>query len=300
MLLDTVKSNNTIEFTNSETKGLFLEDVLKGLSSYPKKLDSKYFYDAKGDSLFQKIMGCEEYYVTRSEAEIFKNYAAEIASGLNQDYDEFDLIELGAGDASKTIYLLKELMQLNTNFSYIPVDISNSIIQYLEKELPTQLPDLQVKGLNGEYLDMLKKANSISHRRKVVLFLGSNIGNMDTAKALAFLREIRLNLSEGDRVLIGFDLKKDPFTVLAAYNDANGYTKAFNLNLLYRINQELGANINVSQFDHYPTYDPITGACKSYLVSKTKQQVQIENQILSFTKVRLSGWSYPRNMTKKK
>jgi len=284
MIFETEQANKLIVPDILNGKATFLKDVLKGLSSSPKKLDSKYFYDATGDSLFQQIMACEEYYVTRCEAEIFKTTPTEIARSLTQGYDEFDLIELGAGDASKTIYLLQELVGMSLNFRYVPVDISGTIIDYLESELPQKVPRLVVEGLNGEYLEMLQKANTHSPRKKVVLFLGSNIGNMDTAQALSFLSEIRSNLTLGDRMLIGFDLKKDPFTILAAYNDTAGYTKAFNLNLLDRINQELGANFEVCQFEHYPTYDPITGACKSYLVSKTQQQVHLADQIIRFSK----------------
>jgi len=282
MIFETEKADKLTVPDSINTNAAFLADVLQGLSSSPKKLDSKYFYDATGDSLFQQIMASAEYYVTRCEAEIFTTHAAEIAGALNQDYDAFDLIELGAGDASKTIYLLQELIGINRNFRYVPVDISGSIIDYLEKELPLKLPGLVVEGLKGEYLAMLQKANSISKRKKVVLFLGSNIGNMDTAQALDFLKEIRKNLNEGDRMLIGFDLKKDPLTVLAAYNDKAGYTSAFNLNLLHRINRELGANFILNQFEHYPTYDPISGACKSYLVSKAAQQVCIAGKIIKF------------------
>lgn len=262
----------------------FLKDVLKGLRSTPKKLDAKYFYDETGDALFQKIMNCEEYYVTRCEAEIFQTHAAELAAALKEGFDEFDLIELGAGDASKTIHLLKELKQINSKFRYVPVDISSTIIQYLEQELPRQLDGLAVQGLAGEYLEMLRKAGKSPSQKKVILFLGSNIGNMDLEDALNFLREVRANLNKGDRMLIGCDLKKDPATVLAAYNDASGYTRAFNLNLLERINRELGGNFDLSQFEHYPTYDPISGACKSFLVSKREQSVSIADETVRFKK----------------
>lgn len=267
-----------------ELKTLFLEEVLSGLRSIPKKLEAKYFYDQTGDMLFQKIMDCDEYYVTRCESEIFQTYARAIATSLNDDFEEFDLIELGAGDATKTIHLLKEFIRMDCNFSYFPVDISESIIQYLERELPAKVPGLVVKGLNGEYLEMLKMANKRSHRKKAILFLGSNIGNMNSLKALEFLKEVRATLNTGDKILIGFDLKKDPATILAAYNDLTGYTRAFNLNLLERINRELNGTFDISQFAHYPTYDPISGECKSFLVSGQDQRVFIANQPISFKK----------------
>ena len=268
---------------NSRTQR-FLDDVINGLSCSPKKLDSKYFYDETGDTLFQKIMDCPEYYVTRCESEIFQNHAREIAVALKDELEEFDLIELGAGDATKTAHLLSELQQTTRDLCYYPIDISGSIIRYLEQELPRKIPGLAVNGLHGEYLAMLKKAARPSQRKKAVLFLGSNIGNMEPQEALKFLEKVRLCLNQGDKMLIGVDLKKNPTTVLAAYDDSPGYTKAFNLNLLKRINRELGADFALDQFEHYPTYDPASGACKSFLVSQREQVVTISSDVFAFKK----------------
>jgi uncharacterized SAM-dependent methyltransferase len=124
----------------------------------------------------------------------------------------------------------------------------------------------------------------MSDRRKVILFLGSNIGNMPVADAINFSKELRKHLNEGDMALIGFDLKKNPATILAAYNDKGGITRRFNLNLLNRINRELGGNFDVKKFDHYPTYDPESGACKSYLVSQQDQIVNIADKHIHFQK----------------
>jgi len=253
----------------------FLDDVLTGLQSTPKRLNSKYFYDANGDKLFQELMNCEEYYPTRCELEIFSGKTAEICNAIMGDGDAFDLIELGAGDATKSTYLLQCLLDQRADFTYLPIDISENVISYLNVTLPVTLPGLQITGLNGEYFDMLEKAASISNKRKVVLFLGSNIGNMPVAEAEAFCRNLNNHLSAGDMLLIGFDLKKNPKTVLAAYNDKGGITKRFNFNLLERINRELDGDFNLNQFEHYPTYDPETGSCKSYLVSLADQQVKI-------------------------
>ncbi|HEY4326194.1 MAG TPA: L-histidine N(alpha)-methyltransferase [Mucilaginibacter sp.] len=253
----------------------FYDDVITGLQSTPKRLNSKYFYDANGDKLFQDLMNCEEYYPTKCELEIFSKKTAEICNAIIGDGDAFDLIELGAGDAMKSTYLLKYLLDQQANFTYLPIDISANVISYLNITLPVTLPDLQITGLNGEYFQMLEKAASISNKRKVVMFLGSNIGNMQVDVAERFCGELRNHLSDGDMLLIGFDLKKNPKTILAAYNDKGGITKRFNLNLLERINRELNGDFDVSQFDHYPTYDLETGACKSYLVSLKDQQVKI-------------------------
>jgi len=156
----------------------FLQDVLKGLQSSPKYLQSKYFYDKKGDELFQKIMQCEEYYLTNCEMEIFSTQTSELADIIIDQHYNFDVVELGPGDAVKSIYLLKELVNKNAIATYFPVDISNNIIDLLQKKLPEQLPQLNIHGLNGEYLSMLKSAKKISDKIKLVLFLGSNIGNI--------------------------------------------------------------------------------------------------------------------------
>jgi L-histidine N-alpha-methyltransferase len=262
----------------------FYDDVIKGLKASPKRLNSKYFYDAVGDKLFQELMDCPEYYPTNCELEIFSEKTAELAAAIIADGDAFDLIELGAGDAMKSTYLLKYLLEQKANFKYLPIDISGNVINYLNVKLPITLPGLQVTGLNGEYFEMLKKAASLSGRRKVVLFLGSNIGNMPVNEAADFCKELRNHLNPGDMILIGFDLKKSPKTILAAYNDKEGITKRFNLNLLERINRELNADFNISQFDHYAMYDPESGACKSYLVSLEDQLVTIGKETIRFIK----------------
>ncbi|MDB5110708.1 MAG: dimethylhistidine N-methyltransferase [Mucilaginibacter sp.] len=256
----------------------FYKDVIAGLQGTPKRLSSKYFYDANGDKLFQDLMNCEEYYPTKCELEIFSEKTAELGEAMINGGDAFDLIELGAGDAMKSSHLLKYLLKKKADFTYLPIDISDNIISYLNITLPVILPGLKVTGLNGEYFDMLTKANVSSNRRKVVMFLGSNIGNMPVNEAIDFCRQVREHLSAGDRMLIGIDLKKNPKTILAAYNDKEGITKRFNLNLLDRINRELNADFNLGQFDHYPVYDPETGSCKSYLISLADQVVKINGK----------------------
>lgn len=260
----------------------FLKEVLQDLSRSPKSLNAKYFYDQKGDKLFQQIMNCPEYYPTKCEMEIFTERASELALTLRNGFEEFDLVEMGAGDATKSIYLLKALSDLKATFTYMPIDISSGMISHLEQSLPQQVKGLDVQGLNGEYFEMLEKAGQLSSRRKVVLMLGGNLGNETPENAALFCRKLRATLQQGDLVLMGFDLKKNPHTILAAYNDAAGYTRDFNLNLLQRINTELGGNFDVSSFEHYPSYDPATGACKSYLISKIPQQVMISGNTFTF------------------
>ncbi|WP_048906752.1 L-histidine N(alpha)-methyltransferase [Pedobacter sp. V48] len=262
----------------------FIADTIAGLKASPKFMHSKYFYDEHGDRLFQQIMDMDEYYLTNAEMDILKNYSGEIARVISAEKTPFDLIELGAGDATKSIHLLRALVARELEFSYLPVDISAHVIGELEDKLPRQLPSLDIKGLNGDYLDMLGKVSSFSGRRKVVLFMGANIGNMHPDQAVKFCAELKQSLSKGDLLIIGFDLKKDPRQILAAYNDAAGITRAFNLNLLERINRELDGDFNLGDFEHYASYDPETGSCKSYLISLTDQLVHIgENETIQFS-----------------
>lgn len=274
-------STGAIELTAKEQ---FYKDVIQGLSLTPKHLQSKYFYDATGDSLFQAIMQLPEYYLTRCEQEIFVKQTKALAAPLLQRFAAFDILELGAGDATKSTHLLRYLYDCGKEFTYYPVDISENVIQLLEREMPQRIPGLEVQGLNGDYFDMLAKSYDLSKRNKLVLFLGSNIGNFNEKEAKHFLQALNYHLQPGDLVLIGFDLKKNPKDILAAYNDPTGITKAFNLNLLKRINHELGANFDLTRFDHYPTYNPITGACKSYLISLDNQQITIGEETFTFYK----------------
>ncbi|QWT86073.1 L-histidine N(alpha)-methyltransferase [Chryseobacterium sp. PCH239] len=260
----------------------FRSDVLNGLQNAPKKLSSKYFYDKIGDHLFQEIMAMPSYYLTRCELDIFKNKTDELIDLLIPGNEPFDLIELGAGDAIKSTYLLEQLIRKGIDFTYMPIDISGNILSILHKKLSNQLPEMKIVCLEGDYFEMLQKAASLSDRRKVVLFLGSNIGNMTPEEAEDFCLHLNSNLSTKDRVLVGFDLKKNPHIILEAYNDKEGITASFNLNLLTRINNELGGNFDVKQFQHYQTYDPVTGACRSFLISLISQDVMIDNTKISF------------------
>lgn len=262
----------------------FLNDVLKGLQSSPKYLDSKYFYDKKGDELFQKIMDSDEYYLTNAEMAIFSEQTSDIADQLLKETTKLDVIEFGPGDAIKSVHLLKELSERNALKNYFPIDISKNIIDLLNENLPKKIPGISINGFAGEYLEMLAAVNKTSSIKKLVLFLGANIGNFKFNEMPKFCKNLRNLLSQDDMVLIGFDLKKDPQKILAAYNDKAGFTTQFNLNLLRRINKELDVDFDVNNFEHYATYDPESGACKSYLISKKEQTVHIKNTLIEFEK----------------
>jgi len=251
----------------------FESDTLTGLSADPKYLSSKYFYDARGSKIFAQIMRMPEYYLTDCELEIFQNHKQQIAQAFGNPINEFELIELGAGDGLKTKILLTHLLDYNYSFKYIPIDISPKAIYDLQHDLAKNLPALRFDGLIGDYFQLIAGLNGL--KKKVVLFLGSNIGNFDEEKSIHFLRQLNEVLNPGDQLLIGFDLKKDPEIILPAYNDPHGLTAAFNLNLLSRINNELDADFIPENFFHQETYNPETGTAKSFLVSKKSQSVQI-------------------------
>ena len=267
---------------NGRRASTFYQEVISGLRAENKYLSSKYFYDETGDKLFQQIMACPEYYPTRCEMEILQHQSSNMVR-LFREYDHrFDLIELGPGDATKSWHLLKELQKEKVAFTYYPIDISSNVIQWLDERLPVSLPGIKLRGLNGEYLDKMEQVSTFSSQRKIVLFMGANIGNMTIPQATFFCRQLHDRMQPGDLLLVGFDLKKHPKTILDAYNDHQGITRAFNLNLLTRINRELGADFNLDQFEHYPVYDPGSGACKSYLVSLMGQEVHIGDSTIPF------------------
>ncbi len=263
-----------METTTNTLKQQFARDVDAGLSQTLKSLPSRYFYDARGDKLFQDIMRMPEYYLTDCEYEIFNLQKEAILQAVSRG-KKFNLVELGAGDGYKTKLLLEHFLKSDIEFEYFPVDISNDVLIGLENSLKTQFPALKVSPLNYEYFEALERLNDLDSSPKVILFLGSNIGNFTPERANSFFAKLNHIIQTGDRLLSGIDLKKDPRTILKAYNDPGGITKAFNLNLLSRMNRELGADFVKAQFDHYPTYDPFTGEARSYIMSTVDQDVYI-------------------------
>ncbi|HAA13954.1 MAG TPA: L-histidine N(alpha)-methyltransferase [Cytophagales bacterium] len=255
---------------------VFARDVSNGLENKPKFLSSKYFYNERGDQLFQKIMELEEYYLTRAEYAIFERHKEHLHQLASPNGEAFRLVEFGAGDGYKTKVLLRHLVEQKANFTYQPIDISSHVLEELETALDTELPGCSVDSVCADYFEAIAEISARDTTRKMVFFLGSNIGNFYDEQAQDFLRQLHSHLHSGDRVLIGFDQQKDPKRILAAYNDREGVTREFNLNLLDRINEELGGNFDREQFTHWPTYDPQTGECKSYLLSKKAQVVYLE------------------------
>lgn len=255
----------------------FAKDILEGLSAFPKYLSSKYFYDDEGSRIFQDIMRMPEYYLTDCELEIFETQKQDIYESFKTNGSRFELVELGAGDGLKTKVLLSHFVEQNANFEYMPIDISNEVVVHLVRDLQQELPKLKTNGKVGDYFKLIEEINQTDNTPKVLLFLGSNIGNFSEEKALEFLQHLKTEMHSGDMLFIGFDLKKDENIILKAYNDPHGHTAAFNLNLLHRINKELHADFSLNDFQHIETYNPKTGTAKSHLISLKKQEVFIRN-----------------------
>lgn len=260
----------------------FLQDVLAGLSAGQKRLNSKYFYDQTGDRIFEEIMNMPEYYLTGCELEILTRQKEQICSDLGKGGTCWDVAELGPGNAYKSRHILSHLQDKAWLNTYFPVDISEGVIRHLQLALPEQIPGIRIQGLAGDYFQMIPGVEKASTAPLFVLFLGGNIGNFETDEMEHVLRQLFNLLRPGDHVLMGFDLKKRPAVIRAAYNDASGITARFNLNLLERINRELNGNFIIDHFEHYCSYEPMSGACRSFLVSLRKQAVQIGEQEFLF------------------
>ncbi len=265
-----------MQSSTSPELSTFAEDVLRGLSSTPKELSSKYFYDDEGTRLFQEIMKLPEYYLTGCESEIFRGQAGEIYFAFANGDKAFDLVELGAGDGTKTAILVRHFIEQNAEISYSPIDISQEALDALSAKFAAEFPLLKIDTRNGDYFTILESLKNGSGRRKILLFLGSNIGNFSPDQALTFFRRLRDVMDADDLLFIGFDLQKDPHVIVPAYDDADGVTAEFNLNLLKRINRELGGDFEADKFTHYANYRPVEASARSFLISRERQDVYIK------------------------
>ena len=195
----------------SETKqNTFAEDILEGLEANPKYFSSKYFYDDEGSRLFQEIMKLPEYYLTRSEYEILSRRTAAIFDAFEAGAGAFDLIELGAGDGSKTALLVEYFLGRKVDFRYVPLDISSEALNVLSEKFKREFPGLDIRPEQGDYFKTLETFAEKSERKKIILFLGSNVGNFSEEEALAFFTDLRKVMNERDFLFVGFDLHKNP------------------------------------------------------------------------------------------
>ena len=265
----------------------FANDVRAGLERPDKRLSSKYFYDDEGSQIFQEIMAMPEYYLTDAEMDVLSNQSREIlsATGFN---GPFNVVELGAGDGIKTQHMLKAFLAEGAQLVYRPIDISAKAVEIVQERLSLELPALEVKPEIGDYFEQMQAIKS-SEAPSLILFLGSNIGNYVPPENLNLVRLIAEHMAQGDQLMIGVDLRKDPNMIRRAYDDSQGITRRFNLNLLKRINRELGADFKLDAWDFYCSYNPMNGEVRSYLMSKEKQEVYIEalNQKFSFGRYEL-------------
>lgn len=252
----------------------FARDVFIGFNHTPKTLSSRYLYDAAGSAIYEEIMDLEEYYPLRSEYEILESHRRDIVRALGSD--QYNIIELGAGNGMKTKLLLSEFLNQGHRCTYYPVDISHSALEGLIDTLAKEFPGMPAQGITAEYFDAIQWLSKHDTNQNLVLFLGSNIGNFLFEEAVGFLYSLWDVLHDGDMVLVGMDLRKDLPVMLDAYNDPKGVTARFNMNLLERMNRELGATFDTSKFFHYEPYDVFTGAMTSYLISMEEQDVHIE------------------------
>ncbi|HST52393.1 MAG TPA: L-histidine N(alpha)-methyltransferase [Pyrinomonadaceae bacterium] len=258
-----------------ETTG-FAGDVRRGLTARPKSLPPKYFYDDLGSQLFEVICRLPEYYPTRAESEIFASRSEEIV-GVVAGGSHLTLVELGSGSASKTRRIIEAILERQGRLEYLPVDISTAALEASAVALLQDYAALTVNAYAGDYDAALPLvgAELDDESRALVLFLGSNVGNFDRVEARDFLRRLRGVLREGDCLLLGADLKKDPAVLEAAYDDALGVTAAFNLNLLARINRELEADFDLRSFRHVALYDAAEGRVEMHLESTRAQVVSV-------------------------
>jgi L-histidine N-alpha-methyltransferase len=214
--------------------------------------------------------------------QVFETQTDEILHAFANGDGRFDLIELGAGDGTKTAVLIDHFLKHNADITYSPIDISQEALDALTSTFNSRFPSLKMTALTGDYFNILRSLSDLSDRRKILLFLGSNIGNFNRQQSIDFFRSLRQAMNDDDLLFVGFDLQKDPHVIAAAYDDADGVTAKFNLNLLARINRELGADFDLDKFLHYANYRPNEGSARSFLIAREKQTVAISALDRSF------------------
>jgi len=254
-----------------------LEIVQRGLQAQPKRLPSWLFYDARGSALFERICEQPEYYLTRCETALMQSHAASIADTLGVDVR---LVEYGSGSATKTRLLLEHMA---SPVGYVPVEISPEPLHESVRRLGEHFPQLPMQPLGADFTRALRlPIPPRAPRRTVIYFPGSTIGNFDTREAVALLRKMRGEMGENGGILIGADLKKDPARIEAAYNDAAGVTAEFTLNMLTRLNRELGSDFDLAGFGHRAHYTALAGRIETSLVSQRAQKVHIGRMQVAF------------------
>ncbi|HVJ05119.1 MAG TPA: L-histidine N(alpha)-methyltransferase [Candidatus Saccharimonadales bacterium] len=252
-------------------------DVLHGLTSLPKKLPPKLFYDATGSALFEQITDQAEYYLTATEQAIFERYAPAMVAAAG---GASTIIELGAGTAKKTMLVLRAALDLHHSVTFIPVDVSRYALEVANARVRSELPQIAVHPIVLDYTQHSRALSQISGR-KLILYIGSSIGNFEPMAAAALLRRLRSSLTPGDSLLLGADMRKPVDILLRAYDDPAGVTAQFNLNVLARINREFDADFDLNQFAHCVVWNNNESRIEMHLRSLTDQVVNIDALELS-------------------
>ena len=280
-----------------------IRDVIDGLQQPQKSLPARYFYDAKGSQLFEAICELPEYYPTRTEASILKQHATEII----RQTKAVELVELGSGSSTKTRYLFNAYRDLNTPLYYVPVDVSGSILKESAENLLTEYPYLKIQGKVATYSQALQQLSNSFLGKRMIIFLGSSIGNFNSTECDRFIKQVTSALNPGDYFLLGIDLYAQRYTISpgvpkgihfdisfraraqcplgqkpveileAAYNDAKGVTAAFNLNMLQHLNNRFAGNFNLANFKHQAIYDRDEHQIEMYLISQQQQTVTLSS-----------------------
>src|ERR1700761_2527898 len=258
-----------------EKTSVFARDVIEDLSQHPKRLSPKYFYDATGSELFEQITVLPEYYPTRTELTILRDRSRAISAFIPRGAA---LVEFGAGATTKVRLLLNE----SAFSAYVPVDISGDFLKSQADALRADFPDLDVYPVAADFTAPFELPAPVSAMPKVGFFPGSTLGNFEPHEACAFLRSARDILGEGAQMIIGVDLEKDERVLYDAYNDAAGVTARFNLNVLVRMNRELGGNFDLSAFTHRAIYNRERHRIEMHLIAKTSQNVRLLGTNLTF------------------
>lgn len=272
-----MRSAAQLSWTDNEPRlSSFLSDVLDGFAATPRRVPAKYFYDAAGSELFERITTLPEYYLTRTEIGILRTNARAIIEACGGD--GFALVEFGSGSSTKVRILFDAMRSRDC---YVPVDISPELLRVSAEELTREYPDLRVAAVCADYTQPFDMPDCHAER-KVIFFPGSTIGNMEPDEARGFIANAAQRISPGDSMIVGFDLKKDPAILNAAYNDAAGVTAEFNRNLLARMNRELDADFDLSRFEHHAFYDEAHGRVEMHLRSLVAQRVTIAGRWFAF------------------
>lgn len=262
---------NFIELPRDQHEGAFSRAVAEGLSLHQKSLSCRFFYDADGSQLFEQICKLPEYYLTRTERKILEDKAPKIIEAAGRN---LALVEFGSGSSAKTRLLVNATLDRQKHLHYIPIDISSDFLQTSSLSLLNAYERLSVTAIAAEYNNAIPILPQHKGPR-LILFLGSNIGNFDSKEAVAFIAQIGRHMEPQDRMLIGFDLVKDRCIIEAAYNDTAGVTAAFNKNLLVRINRELGGNFILDEFEHAAPFVEERSQIEMRLISRCRQTVHI-------------------------